>query len=119
VDFTDADLAGLLDATGDLVTLGATTVSCVIHAADVQQLQVEGAPMAVISKALSVTVKTGALVGLATGATVLIKGATYKVDAVARFANGQLTRFLAFLLYQELTKSLGDSVTLADGVSHV
>jgi hypothetical protein len=50
----------------------------------------------VISKALSVTVKTGALALLKPGATVVIKTVSYTVNQPLRTHNGQLTRFLAF-----------------------
>ena len=96
MNFSDADLYALLAATGDTCTLGSVTVACVVHAADLEQLQISGQPVSVISKALSVTVKTGALALLKPGATVVIKTVSYTVNQPLRTHNGQLTRFLAF-----------------------
>ena len=63
---SSTDVQALLEALGggDTATLGGSTVPCIIGGADFAQLADAGTPVEVISKALLVTVQTGALAGL-------------------------------------------------------
>lgn len=92
------DVDALLEALGggDTATLGGSTVPCIIGGADLAQLAETGTPVEVISKALLVTVRTGALAGLAAGATVTLRGSNYTIDRAQRQRNDALTVFLAF-----------------------
>ena len=98
----DYDAAMLAVAGGDTVTLGGFTVPCALSADDLPELEYQstrgrwGTPVAVLADSLSVTVRTGALVGLATGSTVTVRGAGYTVDRVLRLRNDAFTAFRAF-----------------------
>jgi hypothetical protein len=94
--FTDADLVAMLEATGEIVTLGAASTRGVVRAADLEQLGQQDLPVQVISDALSVTVKKGSLSGLTEGSTVSIRGNTYTVDSVRDVYAGEMTRFIGF-----------------------
>lgn len=83
---------------GETASLGGTEVPCIVGAADAELLErgMAGAPVDVITRALVVTVRTGALAGLVVGATVTIRGAAHRVDQLVRQPNDALTKFLAF-----------------------
>jgi hypothetical protein len=101
---SDADYDAMLTAAGggDTVTLGANTVFCMIGAGDVEGLldaatrKAWGTPMSVTTGALLLTVRTGALPGLFSGAAVTIRSLPYTVDQVLRTRNDSLTHFLAY-----------------------
>jgi hypothetical protein len=95
---SSTDVQALLEALGggDTATLGGSTAPCIIGGADFAQLADAGTPVEVISKALLVTVQTGALAGLAAGATVTLRGGSYTVDRSLRHRNEALTVFLAY-----------------------
>lgn len=96
ISSTDADaLLGTLGG-GDTATLGGSAVPCIVAGADLAQLGEPGTPVEVLSKALLVTVRTGALAGLAAGATVTLRGESYTVDRVVRARNEALTHFTAY-----------------------
>lgn len=83
---------------GEQATLGGTSVPCIVAPVDAELLSdgVASAALDVVTRALAVTVRTGALAGLAMGATVVLRGANYKIDRVLRMRNDGLTQFLAF-----------------------
>lgn len=90
----DAMLATL--GGGDTVTLGATTVSCIIGGGDSDQLRDGDTPTQATVGVLVVTVRTGALTGLRAGTSVTLRSATYTVDHVVRLRNDALTQFMAY-----------------------
>jgi hypothetical protein len=95
---SSTDVQALLEALGggDTVTLSGSTAPCIIGGADLVQLADQGTPVEVISKALLVTVQTGALAGLVSGVTVSLRDGSYTVDRVMRHRNEALTVFLAY-----------------------
>lgn len=96
ISSTDAD--ALLEALGggDTVTLGATSVPCIVAGPDAVVPGEGPSPAEGITQALVVTVRTGALAALAAGATVTVRGASYTVDRVVRKRNEALTDFTAY-----------------------
>jgi hypothetical protein len=111
--FTDADLDAMLEATGELVTLGATSVYGVIRAVDPQQFRDSERAVAITTKALSVAVRTGALLGLASGVTVVIRGTQHVVDQILSITDGGLTLFLAWPS-PDPALAFSDTLTLSD-----
>jgi hypothetical protein len=101
MQWASADLVAMLEATGEVVTLGAASTRGVVRAADMEQFsEVDPAsglpvPIRVQVDALSVTIRTGSLAGLLNGATVSIRSVNYTVDRVQNVYSGDMTRFLA------------------------
>lgn len=96
ISSTNADALLTALGGGDTVTLGVATVPCLVVGADLAQLAAEGTPVEGLSRALFVTVRTGALAALAVGATVTLRGASYRVDRLQRARNDAFTQFLAW-----------------------
>ncbi len=100
-----ADVDGSYD--GDAFQFTITplaTVPCMLAAEDSEELldaatrKAWGTPVAVTSAPYVVTVRTGALSALASGAVVTISDAQYVVDRVLRMRNDALTHFLAYVV---------------------
>ena len=98
-----ADVGGSYD--GDVFTftvVGLSVVPCMLAAEDSEELadaatrKMWGTPVSVTSAPFLVTVRTGALTALTSGAVVTIRGAQYAVDRVLRMHDNALTHFLAY-----------------------
>jgi hypothetical protein len=101
MQWPSADLVAMLEATGEIVTLGVASTRGVVRAADLEQFAendpVTGVPvpLRIQVDALSVTIRTGSLANLAHGSTVSIRGVSYTVDRIQNVYSGDMTRFLA------------------------
>lgn len=95
-----ADLAYTLERSGVPVTLGGASTSALVAAADERVLQEAGSPVALIGKAVLVTIAKDALPGLIGNATLVVTAGplagTYKADRILGESDGELTRFLAY-----------------------
>jgi len=95
-----ADVDELLTSlgNGENAILAGVSAPCIVAPADVEQLgdASAGTPVEVLTRALAVTVRTGVLTALAVGATVTLRGASYRVDRLVRMRNDSLTQFLAY-----------------------
>lgn len=89
IDVMLADLSGAGGAVD--VTLGATTVKGIMDHDALEVLDEEGRP-GVIGSEKSVHVKTGALSGLTSGASITVGGTSYKVLKVLPYGDGAMTR---------------------------
>ena len=94
--FGAEDVAAMLEELGVLVTLGSDSTFGLVDAADEELLRSEGSPVAVLGRAVLVTIETGSLAGLTPGAAVTVAGVAHQVDRTLSAEDGELTRFLAY-----------------------
>lgn len=88
--FGFSDIDAMIAATGGVdVTVGATTVKGLVDIADESVLQGQAADF--VGHVVSVTVKTGALTGLAEGVALTADGVNYQVMRVQQIDDGALT----------------------------
>lgn len=91
--FGDADIDTMLETFGVPVVLGSTTVNGIRDIAD-EELYRGDTVGVMSSKGISVTVKTGALPGLAEGASITVEAVSYRVMRVFQINDGALTQAL-------------------------
>lgn len=91
--FRAADIDLILADTGVDVVLGVTTVKGLLDIADESLLQGQAADF--LGQTMLITVKTGALPGLAEGSSITADGIACRVMRVQRTDDGALTSILA------------------------
>lgn len=96
MSFSVADLDAMFLATGEPITIGASTVNGVVRGVDARELEDQGTPVAIVAHVFEVSVRSGALAGLVHGATATIRGVSYKVDRVIKARDDSFTRFHAY-----------------------
>lgn len=94
--FGDSDLQYLLADMGVTVSVGSSSTKGLLDSADGEILA--GAASGVLGKTIAVTVRTGVLSGLATGATATVASTSYKVRDVTQLDDGALTKFYCQLV---------------------
>ena len=87
----DQDIPAMLDAFGEPVTLGATTVSGLVDRVGVEVLAGRDGPD-LTSNRITVTVKTGSLPGLASNVTIAVGGVAYLVRERLPLDDGAFTQ---------------------------
>jgi hypothetical protein len=73
-----SDLDAILTEAGEQVVLGPDTAYGIVRRPDASELEASGAG-SLIARQVVVTVRTGALTALATGATITVGGTAYRV----------------------------------------
>lgn len=95
-----ADLATMLEELGVAVTLGSISTFGLVDAADEELLRDSGAPVALIGRAITVSIAKDQLPGLAGNAMLVVTAGplagSYRADRILGESDGELTRFLAY-----------------------
>ena len=88
---TSSDFAAVLSETGEQVVLGSDTTFGIVRRPDALELEALGAG-SLIARQIVVTVRTGALAALASGATISVNAVNYRVREHLAVGHGQLTQ---------------------------
>lgn len=86
-----SDLAAVLSEQGVQVVLGPDTTFGIVRGPDALELEADGAG-SLIARQIVVTVQTGSLTALATGATISVNATNYRVRDHMASAHGHLTQ---------------------------
>lgn len=86
-----SDLNAILAEAGEPVVLGPDTTFGIVRRPDVSELEAAGAG-SLIAHQVVVTVRTGALTTLATGAAITVNGVPYRVREHLAVEHGAMTR---------------------------
>ena len=86
-----SDFAAVLSEAGEQVVLGSDTTVGTVRRPDATELEAAGAG-SLIARQIVVTVQTGSLSALATGATISVNAVNYRVREHAAVGHGQLTQ---------------------------
>src|SRR5512138_1255710 len=86
-----SDLDAILAEAGEVVVLGPDTTHGIVRRPDASELEASGAG-SLITRQVVVTVRTGALTALATGATITVGGTAYRVRDHLAVEHGATTR---------------------------
>lgn len=86
-----SDLDAILAEAGEQVVLGPDTTFGIVRRPDASELEAAGAG-AIIARQIMVSVQTGMLTALATGATITVNGTNYRVRDHFAVEHGAMTR---------------------------
>lgn len=90
--YNAAEIQAMLNDFGVDVTIAGVTAKGVVDRVD-EELAI-GLETRAIGKSIMVTVKSGALPGLANEATAIVDGVSYKVTFIMQIGDGALTKFV-------------------------